>query len=103
LIINSKAIWKDLGQALLFARQGSVATSSLQPNCWQFLGNAAKTNSFASETMLALGCDERFECQIMTIRRIVAEILMSLIVPCRWFLSHVPLFRARIAQGFVVN
>ena len=35
--------------------------------------------------------------------RIVAEILMSLIFPCRWFLSHAPLFRARSARELVDN
>lgn len=28
---------------------------------------------------------------------------MSLIIPCRWILSHVPLFRAVIALGLVDN
>ena len=28
---------------------------------------------------------------------------MSLIFPCRWFLSHVPLFRARSAHELVDN
>lgn len=32
-------------------------------------------------------------CQIVSIIRIVTKILMSLIFPCRWFLTHVPLLR----------